>query len=216
MLIATRPTAQDTPLADGDCLVVTQKIVSKAEDRLVPLDPHDLDARRRLVESESVRIVRPRGDLDHQRDPPRLRLRERGHRPLERRARAGPRCCPVDSDRSAKHVRDALRARVGRRGRGDRLRHVRPPVAPGPHRRRDRRERHRRGRRPPRHHRRARPRAAGHRGRDRRRDRGRRRARDGQGRERSRSRSCAASTPSWFGDGSVRELIRPPQEDLFR
>ena len=36
-----------------------------------------------------------------------------GHRPLERRRRAGPRCCPVDSDRSAKHVRDALRARRG-------------------------------------------------------------------------------------------------------
>ena len=22
--------------------------------------------------------------------------------------------------------------------------------------------------------------------------------------------------PAWFGEGSVRELIRPPQEDLFR
>ena len=47
----------------GDCLVVTQKVVSKAEGRLVPLDPADLDARRRLVEAESVRILRRRGDL---------------------------------------------------------------------------------------------------------------------------------------------------------
>ena len=37
--------------------------MSKAENRLVPLDPDDLDARRALVESESVRIVRRRGDL---------------------------------------------------------------------------------------------------------------------------------------------------------
>ena len=63
VLIADAARAQGTPLADGDCLVVTQKIVSKAEDRLVPLDPDDLDARRALVESESVRIVRRRGDL---------------------------------------------------------------------------------------------------------------------------------------------------------
>src|SRR4029077_2768519 len=62
-LIADAASAQETPLADGDCLVVTQKIVSKAEGRLVPLDPLDRDARRRLVESESVRVVRVRGDL---------------------------------------------------------------------------------------------------------------------------------------------------------
>ena len=42
-----RGRAQGTPLVDGDCLVVTQKIVSKAEGRLVALDPDDLDARRR-------------------------------------------------------------------------------------------------------------------------------------------------------------------------
>ena len=38
---------------------------------------------------------------------------------------------PVDADRSAKHVRDALRARERRRGRGHRLRHVRAAVAAG-------------------------------------------------------------------------------------
>ena len=62
-LIATAAADQDTPLADRDCLVVTQKVVSKVEGRLVPLDPEDLDARRALVERESVRVLRRRGDL---------------------------------------------------------------------------------------------------------------------------------------------------------
>ena len=63
VLVADAARAQGTPLENGDCLVVTQKIVSKAENRLVRLDPDDLDARRALVESESARIVRRRGDL---------------------------------------------------------------------------------------------------------------------------------------------------------
>jgi len=62
-LIADAAAAQDTPLADRDCLVVTQKIVSKAEGRLVEVDPDDRDARRALVERESVRVLRRRGDL---------------------------------------------------------------------------------------------------------------------------------------------------------
>lgn len=47
-------------LADGDVLVVTSKIVSKAEGRIVtaPTDPDARDAaRRRLVEQEAVRVV---------------------------------------------------------------------------------------------------------------------------------------------------------------
>src|SRR5439155_23368982 len=61
-LVADAADAQGTPIESGDCLVVTQKVVSKAENRLVELDPDDHDARRRLVESESVRILRRRGD----------------------------------------------------------------------------------------------------------------------------------------------------------
>ncbi len=111
-LTATAAAAQGTPLLDGDCLVVTQKIVSKAENRLVPIDPDDVAAKHALVESESVRIVRRRGDLviaetrhgwicanagiD-------LSNVDEGHAAL----------LPVDSDRSAKYVRDALRARHG-------------------------------------------------------------------------------------------------------
>ncbi len=50
-------------LLDGDVVVVTQKIVSKAEGAMVPIDPDDPDDRLRVVESESVRILRRRGDL---------------------------------------------------------------------------------------------------------------------------------------------------------
>lgn len=50
-------------LLDGDVVVVTQKVVSKAEGRLVPLDHDDADARLSLVLSESVRVLRRRGEL---------------------------------------------------------------------------------------------------------------------------------------------------------
>jgi coenzyme F420-0:L-glutamate ligase / coenzyme F420-1:gamma-L-glutamate ligase len=61
---ALAPTLPDGPeLLSGDVLVVTQKIVSKAEGRLVAVDPDDAAAKARLVEQESVRIVRRRGDL---------------------------------------------------------------------------------------------------------------------------------------------------------
>jgi coenzyme F420-0:L-glutamate ligase / coenzyme F420-1:gamma-L-glutamate ligase len=110
VLIADAARAQGTPLDGRDCLVVTQKIVSKAENRLVPLDPDDLDARRALVESESVRIVRRRGDLI---------ISETSHGfvcanagiDLSNVARGWAALLPVDADRSAKHVRDAIRAR---------------------------------------------------------------------------------------------------------
>lgn len=102
--------AAGTPLEDRDCLVVTQKIVSKAEGRLVPLDHADRAARRRLVESESVRILRKRGDLV---------ISETRHGFVC--ANAGvdlsnveggyAALLPIDPDRSAKHIRDALRAR---------------------------------------------------------------------------------------------------------
>jgi coenzyme F420-0:L-glutamate ligase / coenzyme F420-1:gamma-L-glutamate ligase len=62
-LLVDAADAAGAPLAERDCLVVTQKVVSKAEGRLVPLDPDDLAARAELVERESVRIVRRRGDL---------------------------------------------------------------------------------------------------------------------------------------------------------
>jgi coenzyme F420-0:L-glutamate ligase/coenzyme F420-1:gamma-L-glutamate ligase len=47
----------------GDVVVVTQKVVSKAEGRIVPIDSADPAAKTALVEQQSVRIVRRRGDL---------------------------------------------------------------------------------------------------------------------------------------------------------
>ncbi|MCA1830741.1 MAG: coenzyme F420-0:L-glutamate ligase [Actinobacteria bacterium] len=51
-------------LRDGDVVVVAQKIVSKSEGKLVRVDPaHRDEARARLVEQESVRTIAERGDL---------------------------------------------------------------------------------------------------------------------------------------------------------
>jgi coenzyme F420-0:L-glutamate ligase/coenzyme F420-1:gamma-L-glutamate ligase len=112
VLIADAARAQGTPLNNADCLVVTQKIVSKAEDRLVPLDPDDLDARRALVESESVRVVRRRGDLIISETRHGFVCANAGI-DLSNVEHGWAALLPVDSDRSAKHVRDALRAREG-------------------------------------------------------------------------------------------------------
>ncbi len=104
--------AQDTPLAERDCIVVTQKVVSKTEGRLVPLDHDDLAARTALVEQESVRIIRRRGDLI---------ISETRHGFVC--ANAGvdlsnvdagvAALLPVDSDRSAHRIRSAIRAAAG-------------------------------------------------------------------------------------------------------
>ena len=92
-------------LTDGDVVVVTQKVVSKAEDRLVDIDPEV--GHRPLVERESVRILRRRGDLV---------IAETEHGFVCANAgvdlsnvEAGQAALlPVDSDRSARRIRDAL------------------------------------------------------------------------------------------------------------
>ena len=92
--------AEATDLVDGDVVVVTQKVVSKAEDRLVDIDPEV--GHKPLVERESVRIETEHGfvcanagiDLSNV---------EAGRAAL----------LPVDSDRSARRIRDALRHRFG-------------------------------------------------------------------------------------------------------
>jgi coenzyme F420-0:L-glutamate ligase/coenzyme F420-1:gamma-L-glutamate ligase len=112
VFIASAATEQGTPLADGDCLVVTQKVVSKAENRVVPLDPDDLAARRELVESESVRIVRRRGDLIISETRHGFVCANAGV-DLSNVEHGWAALLPVDGDRSATHIRDALRARAG-------------------------------------------------------------------------------------------------------
>jgi coenzyme F420-0:L-glutamate ligase/coenzyme F420-1:gamma-L-glutamate ligase len=49
--------------ASGDVIVVTHKIVSKAEGAIVQIEGDPAEFRRRLIESEAVSIVRRRGDL---------------------------------------------------------------------------------------------------------------------------------------------------------
>ena len=99
-------------LADGDVVVVTQKVVSKAEGRLATVDPADPGAAVALAEQESVRVLRRRGDL------------------LVTETRHGFVCAnagvdlsnvpaghaallPLDPDRSARRIRDGLRSRAG-------------------------------------------------------------------------------------------------------
>lgn len=109
--LSTR-TGDDAHLANGDVVVVTQKIVSKAEGRIVTIDPDDADAKRRLVEQESVRIVRRRGDL---------LITETRHGFICANAGvdlsnvdAGTAALlPEDSDRSARRIREGLRHRHG-------------------------------------------------------------------------------------------------------
>lgn len=50
-------------LRHGDVLVVSSKVVAKAEGRVVACPSTDAAARRKLIESESVRILRRRGEL---------------------------------------------------------------------------------------------------------------------------------------------------------
>jgi coenzyme F420-0:L-glutamate ligase / coenzyme F420-1:gamma-L-glutamate ligase len=99
-------------LEHHDVVVVTQKIVSKAEGRIVAVDPDDTGAKLRLAEQESVRILRRRGDLI---------VSETRHGFVCANAgvdvsnvASGQVCLlPLDSDRSARRIRDAIRARTG-------------------------------------------------------------------------------------------------------
>lgn len=100
------------PLLDGDVLVVTQKIVSKAEGRLVQVDPDDPLSHKSLVEQEARRVVRRRGDLI---------ITETSHGfvcansgiDLSNVERGWAALLPIDSDRSARRIRDIVRARLG-------------------------------------------------------------------------------------------------------
>lgn len=99
-------------LAGGDVLVVTSKIVSKAEGRLVPLDPGDPEAHRRLVESESVRVLRRRNNLVISQTAHGFVCASAG---IDRSNVPDGFACllPVDPDRSARRIHDRLGARPG-------------------------------------------------------------------------------------------------------
>ena len=100
------------PLRDNDVLVVTQKIVSKAEGRLVEIDPNDPLSHKALVEEEAVRIVRRRGDLIITETKHGFVCANSGI-DLSNVERGYAALLPLDSDRSARRIRDIVRAKLG-------------------------------------------------------------------------------------------------------
>ncbi|MEZ5268669.1 MAG: coenzyme F420-0:L-glutamate ligase [Microthrixaceae bacterium] len=59
-LIIVAASSEGVDLADRDVLVVTQKVVSKAEDAIEAVDPLDPLSHKPLVEREAVRVLRRR------------------------------------------------------------------------------------------------------------------------------------------------------------
>ncbi|HXZ82426.1 MAG TPA: coenzyme F420-0:L-glutamate ligase [Acidimicrobiales bacterium] len=104
--------AAQAPLEGGDIVVVTQKIVSKAEGRLVPVDPADPEAKRRLAESEARRILRRRGELVVTETRHGFVCASSGV-DLSNVEEGFAVLLPVDPDRSARGIRAAIRARRG-------------------------------------------------------------------------------------------------------
>ncbi len=102
-------------LRDGDVVVVTSKVVSKCEGRLVPApeDPEERDAlRRRLIDAEAVRVLARKG---------RTLITENAYGLVQAAAgvdgsnigSAELALLPVDPDASAADLRAGLRDRLG-------------------------------------------------------------------------------------------------------
>jgi coenzyme F420-0:L-glutamate ligase len=104
--------ADHAPLANLDVVVVTQKIVSKAEGRLVEIDPDDPRSHKALVEAESVRVIRRRGDLIMTETRHGFVCANAGV-DLSNVERGQAALLPIDPDRSARRIRDGLKARLG-------------------------------------------------------------------------------------------------------
>ena len=111
-VIADLIVAATDDLRGGDVVVVTQKVVSKAEDRLIEVDPDDPVSHKAAVEAESVRVLRRRGDLIMTETRHGFVCANAGV-DLSNVARGQAALLPVDPDRSARRIRDGLRARIG-------------------------------------------------------------------------------------------------------
>ena len=85
-------------------------------------------AKARLIEAESVRVVRRRGDLVISETPHGFICANAGV-DLSNVAPGRPPSCRVDPDRSARRIRAGLRRRPGRLGRGGDIGHLRTPLA---------------------------------------------------------------------------------------
>lgn len=112
-VIAGACEASPAGLHDGDVLVVTQKIVSKAEGAMEQIDADDPLSHKPLVERESVRILRRRGDLIISETKHGFICANAGI-DLSNVERGYAALLPDDSDRSANKIRDRIRALSGR------------------------------------------------------------------------------------------------------
>lgn len=94
-------------LAENDVLVVSQKVVSKAEGRQVYVDPEDPLAHKPLVLAESNRVLRRRGELIISETKHGFVCANAG---IDRSNVASDVALllPEDSDRSARRIRDAI------------------------------------------------------------------------------------------------------------
>lgn len=100
-------------LADYDVLVVSQKVVSKAEGQLIEVDPEDPQSHKPLVLEESTRVIRRRGDLIISETKHGFVCASAG----VDRSNVQPDIAallPEDSDRSARRIRDAIVHRLRR------------------------------------------------------------------------------------------------------
>ncbi len=111
-IIAAAAAEHHDGLVDGDVVVVTQKVVSKAEGMLEAVDPDDPVGHKALVERETVRVLRRRGDLVISETRHGFVCANAGI-DLSNVERGWAALLPVDSDRSARRIRDGVRARAG-------------------------------------------------------------------------------------------------------
>ncbi len=99
-------------LIDRDVLVVTQKVVSKAEGRMVAVDPDEPGDYAAVIARESVRVLRRRGDLVISETAGGFVCANAG---VDRSnvPDGFVTLLPLDADRSARRIRDGLRAATG-------------------------------------------------------------------------------------------------------
>ena len=223
-----RPAA--TPLADGDIVVVTSKIVSKAEGRIdrarrrraVAVRPAsgrrkwDKDpAVTEVVLREAKRIVRQLGPVLITETHHGFVCANSGVDQSSSGAHGRLVLLPIDPDASARaHPRRVRRARCRRRRHH--LRHVRSGVARGPDRHRHRHRRHAADLQLHRPVRPARPRVQGAGGVPRRRAGRRRRVGQGQHLARAGRRDPRLRTGSADDTATIAPVLRDQSRDLFR
>ena len=111
-IIAVAAAASSVELQNEDVLVVTQKIVSKAEGAMEEIDASDPLSHKPLVERESVRILRRRGELIISETKHGFVCANAGI-DLSNVERGQAALLPDDSDRSARRIRDQLLGRLG-------------------------------------------------------------------------------------------------------